>query len=174
MREGHSLAVDLIMPCPAAVTHSTGSRSHPTPYYSGKGVLRVVDNIVREIAPALIGLSPLDQSGIDQKMRDLDGTENKGRLGANAILAVSMAVCKVRAEDGGTESKARQRLIPISSFHIHLKLPSPLRRALLRRAFLSTSTLRSLRATPGWSCLSPRSTSSTGGCMPATRWPCRR
>ena len=111
MREGHSLAVDLIMPCPAAVTHSTGSRSHPSHYYSGKGVLRVVDNIVREIAPALIGLSPLDQSGIDQKMRDLDGTENKGRLGANAILAVSMAVCKVRAEDGGTESKARQCLI---------------------------------------------------------------
>ena len=70
-----------------------------------------MDNIVREIAPALIGLSPLDQSGIDQKMRDLDGTENKGRLGANAILAVSMAVCKVRAEDGGTESKASQCLI---------------------------------------------------------------
>ena len=63
---------------------------------AGKGVLKVVDNIVKELAPALIGLSPLDQSGIDQRMRDLDGTENKGRLGANAILAVSMAVCKVR------------------------------------------------------------------------------
>ena len=60
--------------------------------YGGKGVLRAVNHVNRKIAEALKGDDPFDQIKIDQKMRELDGTPNKGRLGANAILAVSLAV----------------------------------------------------------------------------------
>src|SRR5579863_1384085 len=59
--------------------------------YLGKGVLKAVKNVNTEIAQALIGADASDQSYLDQKMIELDGTPNKGRLGANAILAVSMA-----------------------------------------------------------------------------------
>ena len=62
--------------------------------YFGKGVLKAVANVNEVIAPVLIGMSALDQSSIDKKMIDLDGTHNKSRLGANAILAVSLAVAK--------------------------------------------------------------------------------
>lgn len=62
--------------------------------YLGKGVLKAVDAINQEIAPALLNLSPLAQRHIDQVMIDLDGTPNKSRLGANAILGVSLAVAK--------------------------------------------------------------------------------
>ena len=65
--------------------------------YGGKGVLRAVHNVVAEIAPALTGTDPFDQTAIDGAMRQLDGTQNKGRLGANAILAVSLAVAKAAA-----------------------------------------------------------------------------
>lgn len=71
--------------------------------YGGKGVLKAVDNVNGEIAAALKGVDPFDQRAIDQKMRDLDGTENKGRLGANAILAVSLAVAKAAARTKGVE-----------------------------------------------------------------------
>ena len=71
--------------------------------YGGKGVLKAVDNVNGEIAAALKGVDPFDQRAIDQKMRDLDGTENKGRLGANAILAVSLAVAKAAARAKGVE-----------------------------------------------------------------------
>ncbi|MFZ0928257.1 MAG: phosphopyruvate hydratase [Syntrophobacteraceae bacterium] len=67
--------------------------------YLGKGVLTAVNNVNEEIGPKLIGFEAVDQSGIDQFMIDLDGTENKGRLGANAILAVSMAVAKAAAAE---------------------------------------------------------------------------
>ena len=66
--------------------------------YGGKGVLRAVNHVNREIAEALKGDDPFDQIKIDQKMRELDGTPNKGRLGANAILAVSLAVAKAAAK----------------------------------------------------------------------------
>ncbi|MDR0462636.1 MAG: phosphopyruvate hydratase [Pseudomonadales bacterium] len=66
--------------------------------YGGKGVLKAVTNVRNEIAPALIGMDASDQKAIDAKMIEIDGTQNKGRLGANAILAVSMAVTKVAAE----------------------------------------------------------------------------
>ena len=67
--------------------------------YLGKGVLTAVNNVNEEIGPKLIGFEAIDQTGIDQLMIDLDGTENKGRLGANAILAVSMAVAKAAAAE---------------------------------------------------------------------------
>ncbi len=69
--------------------------------YLGKGVLKAVENINTEICEAIIGLDAADQAFIDKTMIDLDGTEDKGRLGANAILAVSMAVAKAAAEEAG-------------------------------------------------------------------------
>ena len=69
--------------------------------YLGKGVLKAVENVNTEIAEAIIGLDAAEQSFIDQTMIDLDGTENKSRLGANAILAVSIAVAKAAAEESG-------------------------------------------------------------------------
>lgn len=66
--------------------------------YLGKGVLKAVENVNEVIAPEIIGLDSLDQVGIDTKMIELDGTTNKGKLGANAILAVSMAVARAAAD----------------------------------------------------------------------------
>jgi enolase len=66
--------------------------------YLGKGVLQAVDNVNDEIAGALLGLDAEDQVGIDQTMIKLDGTPNKARLGANAILGVSLAVAKAAAD----------------------------------------------------------------------------
>ena len=65
--------------------------------YGGKGVLKAVDHANTEIAKALKGKDSLDQKAIDERMIHLDGTPNKGRLGANAILAVSMSVCRAAA-----------------------------------------------------------------------------
>ena len=69
--------------------------------YLGKGVLNAVEYVNTEIAEAIIGLDAVEQAFIDQTMIDLDGTENKSRLGANAILAVSMAVARAAAEESG-------------------------------------------------------------------------
>ncbi|PKO35713.1 MAG: phosphopyruvate hydratase [Betaproteobacteria bacterium HGW-Betaproteobacteria-7] len=69
--------------------------------YLGKGVMQAVENINTEISEAIIGLDAQEQAFIDQTMIDLDGTDNKSRLGANAILAVSMAVAKAAAEESG-------------------------------------------------------------------------
>ena len=69
--------------------------------YLGKGVLKAVEYVNTEIAEAIIGLDATEQAFIDQTMIDLDGTENKSRLGANAILAVSMAVGRAAAEESG-------------------------------------------------------------------------
>lgn len=82
--------------------------------YGGKGVINAVDNVNDEIAPEIIDLDALDQIGIDRIMIDLDGTPNKGRLGANAILGVSLAIAKASAASldiplyryiGGTSSR---------------------------------------------------------------------
>ncbi|RYY89642.1 MAG: phosphopyruvate hydratase [Chitinophagaceae bacterium] len=82
--------------------------------YVGKGVLKAVDNVNKQLAPALLGYDVSDQTGIDAAMIELDGTENKGKLGANALLAVSMAVAKAAADEaalplyryiGGTNAK---------------------------------------------------------------------
>ncbi len=69
--------------------------------YLGKGVMQAVENVNTEISEAIIGLDAQEQAFIDQTMIDLDGTDNKSRLGANAILAVSMAVAKAAAEESG-------------------------------------------------------------------------
>ncbi|MDR0750447.1 MAG: phosphopyruvate hydratase [Tannerellaceae bacterium] len=65
--------------------------------YGGKGVLKAVDNVNRVIAPAILGMSALNQREIDYKMLELDGTKTKSNLGANAILGVSLAVAKAAA-----------------------------------------------------------------------------
>jgi enolase len=91
--------------------------------YGGKGVVKAVKNVNEIIAPALAGYDVADQTGIDQLMIQLDGTENKSKLGANAILAVSMAVAKAAAEEaslplyryiGGTNAKT----LPIPMMNI--------------------------------------------------------
>lgn len=91
--------------------------------YVGKGVLKAVSNVNKAIAPALLGYDVADQTGIDEMMIQLDGTPNKGKLGANAILAVSMAVAKAAAEEaslplyryiGGTNAKT----LPIPMMNI--------------------------------------------------------
>ncbi|MBA1335575.1 MAG: Enolase [Firmicutes bacterium] len=69
--------------------------------YMGKGVLKAVNNVNELIAPEIIGYNALDQVAIDRVMLDLDGTHNKGRLGANAILGVSIAVAKAAADAVG-------------------------------------------------------------------------
>lgn len=69
--------------------------------YLGKGVLKAVEHINSEIAEAILGLDASEQAFLDKTLIDLDGTDNKGRLGANAILAVSMAVARAAAEEAG-------------------------------------------------------------------------
>jgi len=91
--------------------------------YGGKGVLKAVKNVNEKIAPALLGNDVADQTGIDEMMIQLDGSANKGKLGANAMLAVSMAVAKAAAEEaalplyryiGGTNAKT----LPIPMMNI--------------------------------------------------------
>ena len=74
-------------------------RDNDSQHYLGKGVLKAVENIESAIAPALGGMDPSDQRLIDGTMIELDGTPNKGQLGANAILAVSMACARAAAND---------------------------------------------------------------------------
>ncbi len=69
--------------------------------YGGRGVLKAVENINTEISEAVMGLEANEQAFLDRTLIDLDGTENKSRLGANAMLAVSMAVAKAAAEEAG-------------------------------------------------------------------------
>src|SRR3979409_1130990 len=69
--------------------------------YLGKGVLKAVEHVNTEISEAVLGLDASEQAFLDRTLIDLDGTENKGRLGANATLAVSMAVARAAAEESG-------------------------------------------------------------------------
>jgi len=69
--------------------------------YGGKGVLTAVRNVNETIAPKVVGMNPFDQAAIDRLMIELDGTPNKARLGANAILSVSMAVARAAAKSAG-------------------------------------------------------------------------
>ena len=69
--------------------------------YLGKGVLKAVQNINNDISEAVLGLDASEQAFLDKTLIDLDGTDNKSRLGANAMLAVSMAVAKAAAEESG-------------------------------------------------------------------------
>jgi enolase len=69
--------------------------------YLGKGVRKAVENVNEKLGPAVVGMSALDQSAVDRKLLETDGTENKGKLGANAILAVSMATARAGADTVG-------------------------------------------------------------------------
>ncbi|HZN27329.1 MAG TPA: phosphopyruvate hydratase [Burkholderiales bacterium] len=86
---------------------STGSREAielrdgDSKRFGGKGVLKAVEHVNTELCEAIIGVDATEQTFIDQTLIDLDGTENKSRLGANALLAVSMAVAKAAAEESG-------------------------------------------------------------------------
>lgn len=102
---------------------STGSREalelrdNDKTHYMGKGVLHAVKNVNEIIAPKLIGQNVFEQRKIDQIMLDLDGTENKDKLGANAILGVSMAVCRAGALE---KNKPLYRYL-----YEDLKVPNP-------------------------------------------------
>ena len=74
--------------------------------WNGKGVGNAVDHVNGEIADAILGLDALDQRDLDAVMLEVDGTDNKGRLGANAILGVSLAVAKAAASRSGSRSTA--------------------------------------------------------------------
>ncbi len=76
-------------------------RDNDAQRYFGKGVLKAVENVNSEISESLMGLDVIEQHFIDQTLIDLDGSDNKSRLGANAILAVSLAVAKAAAEESG-------------------------------------------------------------------------
>ncbi len=91
--------------------------------FQGKGVCRAVENVTRIIAPALIGRDVLDQAALDRQMIEMDGTENKSKLGANAILGVSMAACRAAAEALGIPlyrylggAGARELPVPLMNF----------------------------------------------------------
>ncbi|MEU1985252.1 phosphopyruvate hydratase [Nocardia sp. NPDC019395] len=71
--------------------------------YGGKGVQKAVEGVLDEIAPAVIGLDAVEQRTVDQALLDLDGTPDKSRLGANALLGVSLAVARAAAESSGLE-----------------------------------------------------------------------
>ncbi len=91
--------------------------------YLGKGVLKAVKNVNTLISPAMIGMSATEQLAIDQKMIALDGTENKSKLGANAILGVSMAVARAAAQSVGIPlyrylGGAGARRIPVPAMNI--------------------------------------------------------
>ena len=102
-------------------------RDGPGAGYMGKGVAGAVRSVVDEIGPALAGMDPRGQRAVDARMCELDGTPNKSRLGANAVLAVSMAVCRAgAAEDGVPLHRHVARLagnrgrpaLPVPAFNI--------------------------------------------------------
>ena len=94
--------------------------------YVGKGVLTAVANVNEKIAPVVVGMDPREQEAVDQAMRDLDGTPNKAVLGANAILAVSLAVCRAGAAQKGVPlykhigdlAGNSKFVLPVPSFNI--------------------------------------------------------
>jgi len=91
--------------------------------YAGKGVLRAVAHVVEDLAPALQQMDALDQASVDRKMVELDGTPNKGKLGANAILSVSLAVARAAANAVGLPlyrylGGLAATLLPVPMFNI--------------------------------------------------------
>ena len=91
--------------------------------YLGKGVLKAVQNVMDTLAPALVGMDAADQYAVDQKMLELDGTPTKGKLGANAILAVSMACARAAADAHGMPlyryvGGAQARTLPVPLMNI--------------------------------------------------------
>ncbi|GAB6877268.1 phosphopyruvate hydratase [Thermaerobacter litoralis] len=91
--------------------------------YGGKGVLKAVENVREVIAPEVVGLDALDQAAVDRTLIELDGTPNKGRLGANAILGVSLAVARAAASSVGLPlyrylGGVQARLLPVPLMNI--------------------------------------------------------
>ena len=91
--------------------------------WSGKGVKNAVSHVNNEISDSVLGLEAADQRVIDQTMIDLDGTDDKGRLGANAILGVSLAVARAAAQDAGIPlfkyvGGANAHLLPVPMFNV--------------------------------------------------------
>jgi enolase len=91
--------------------------------YNGKGVLQAVDHINKEIEEAIYGMDALDQSAVDQAMLTLDGTPNKNKLGANAILGVSLAVARAAADEVGLPlyrylGGVTAKVLPVPMFNI--------------------------------------------------------
>ena len=91
--------------------------------FNGKGVLKAVENVNKDLAASLIGLNAKDQKSIDQRMVDLDGTENKSRLGANAILGISLAISKAAATCSNQSlfryiGGKRARVLPVPMMNI--------------------------------------------------------
>lgn len=91
--------------------------------FLGKGVQRAVENVVKIIAPEIVGREATDQVALDRRMLEMDGTENKARLGANAILGVSMAACRAAAQALGVPlyrylggAGAREIPVPLMNF----------------------------------------------------------
>jgi enolase len=91
--------------------------------YSGKGVLKAVENVNQQIAEAIFGMDALDQAAVDQAMLELDGTPNKSKLGANAILGVSLAVARAAADEVGLPlyrylGGVTAKILPVPMFNI--------------------------------------------------------
>ncbi len=91
--------------------------------YGGKGVLKAVGHVNKEIADGIIGMDALDQSAVDKAMLDLDGTPNKSKFGANAILGVSLAVARAAADEVGLPlyrylGGVTAKLLPVPMFNI--------------------------------------------------------
>lgn len=91
--------------------------------YGGKGVLKAVSHVNEEIADAIFGMDALDQSAVDKAMLDLDGTPNKSKFGANAILGVSLAVARAAADEVGLPlyrylGGVTAKLLPVPMFNI--------------------------------------------------------
>ena len=98
-------------------------RDNDNARFNGKGVLKAVENVNKDLAAALIGLNAKDQKNIDQKMIELDGTENKSRLGANAILGISLAIAKAAATCSNQSlfryiGGKRARVLPVPMMNI--------------------------------------------------------
>ncbi len=123
--------------------------------YGGKGVQKAVEAVNHDIFEAISGLDAEDQVLIDTMMIELDGTPNKARLGANAILGVSLAVAKAAADEAGLPSRRAPRPAPTRPS----SCATAMRRATAARACsrpAPTSTTRSSRRSPAWK---PRSRS---------------
>jgi enolase len=91
--------------------------------YGGKGVLKAVSHVNKEIAKALVGMDALNQTAIDKEMLMLDGTPNKSKFGANAILGVSLAVARAAADEVGLPlyrylGGVTAKLLPVPMFNI--------------------------------------------------------
>ena len=91
--------------------------------YRGLGVLKAIEHVNNEIASAIVGMSALEQAAIDERLIELDGTANKARLGANALLAISLAVAKAGASFQGVPlyrylGGARAKQLPVPMLNI--------------------------------------------------------